>query len=66
MPDDIQTTNLDVNASPLFEYVATLFDLNRTEALRLHERLWRFSAHLRQPRKDDRSCNPKFRTFTNE
>jgi hypothetical protein len=57
MPNDIQTTDLAMTASPLFAHVSAIFDLTKTEARRLHERLWRFSAHLRQPRKDDRSCN---------
>ncbi len=44
-------------AQVLLSCVQKTFGLTERQAQRLQERLWRFSAYIRQPRKDDRSCN---------
>jgi hypothetical protein len=44
-------------ASELLSHVQTTLRLTAAQTRKLQERLWKFSAHVRQPRKDDRSCN---------
>jgi len=41
----------------LLLYVQNVLRLKEAQTRKLQERLWRFSAHIRQPRKNDRSCN---------
>jgi hypothetical protein len=41
----------------LSPHVQVALRLNDKQLKNLQERLWRFSAHVRQPAKDDRSCN---------
>jgi hypothetical protein len=49
--------DLGAQANALLPYVNTALNLSNSEAKRLSERLWAFSGWVRQPRKDDRSCN---------
>ena len=50
-------TKVDAQTQELLLCVQEALKLTSTQAKRLCERLWRFSASIRQPRKDDRSCN---------
>src|SRR2546427_12165557 len=43
-------------AIPLLQSVQSVLGLTDPEIKRLIERVWKFSAEIRQPRKDDRSC----------
>lgn len=47
----------DNETTALLSYVAEALGLTAQQADKLQERLWKFSAYVRQPRKDDRSCN---------
>lgn len=47
----------DVEADLLSSYIAVAFNLSEQKLARLKERLWAFSARIRQPRKDDGTCN---------
>ena len=44
-------------AKALLSHVRETLGLTAKQSNKLHDRLWRFSAYIRQPRKDDRSCN---------
>jgi len=44
-------------AAPLLLQVQRVLGLTAPETRRLSDRVWKFSAEIRQPRKDDRSCN---------
>ncbi|MGB7291274.1 MAG: hypothetical protein WBD99_03795 [Thermodesulfobacteriota bacterium] len=48
---------MDPRIEKVLNYVEKCYDLTSTEKKRLLERLWTFSSKVRQPRKDDRSCN---------
>ncbi|MGL4503900.1 MAG: hypothetical protein ACRCU2_32865 [Planktothrix sp.] len=52
----------------LLQEVQTLLKLSSSELDKLRQRLWAFSALVRQPRKDDRSCNktPFFYRWTTD
>jgi hypothetical protein len=62
MAEKLEGTGLDLaelhtEARALLAYAQAGLSLTKTEQRRLRDRLWRFSAHLRQPRKDVESCN---------
>ncbi|KYH31231.1 hypothetical protein [Neomoorella mulderi] len=49
--------NPNNKASKLLQYVKNSLNLSDNEANKLEKRLWLFASCIRQPRKDDRSCN---------
>src|SRR5215211_3301751 len=44
-------------SSPLLADVASALGLSPQESQKLTDRLWRFASQIRQPRKDDGTCN---------
>ena len=57
MPDQINNLRIGSQAISLLPYVSQVFGLSSKELKALVHRLWRFSTSIRQPRKDDGTCN---------
>lgn len=57
MTTNLSDVQLSSEALRLLPAVAQALSLTPAAARKLRDRLWRFSAHLRQPRKDDGTCN---------
>lgn len=53
----ILNSPIDPSTKMLLPYVADALRLTDKEMINLDTRLWRFAAYIRQPRKDDLSCN---------